>query len=330
MYVHSAPYALYWSIPALQTNGKIGPKRRLAWWSTACRGNQCAAAQEDCQGCKRRSLGRPCHYRLIDLLESPHVFAGEEMESIFEMERRQTAAAGLGDLPAFVTLPSKSSHELSSDAQGVFNKIAEVRTNLILTTIEAQTRDEFIVLRAKVFSDVVRTNKAMGSLARVMVPAPALDRITWQAFAELEAELTEYGVRKFGEEAKEQAIFTVWALRKINRLLSKILTKPLEGEQAEKDREIAKEFSFYLLWAYFHLECLVAAMRYDKPIQIDVLDEICDGMRAAVNSYGLLRQGLSLRLTQDPAPEDIEWSEEDKELLASSMDDMASMDIGEY
>lgn len=254
------------------------------------------------------------------------------MDNVFEMEKCRTAAAGLGELPAFVTLPSKSSHELSVDAQGVFNKIAEVRTNLILTTIEAQTRDEFTGLRARVFDDVVRTNKAMGSLARVMVPAPTLDRITWQAFAELEAELTEYGTRKFGEEAKEQAIFTVWTLRKMNRLLSKIIeSKPLEGDTTEKDRGIAKEFSFYLLWAYFHLECLVAAMRFGKPIQIDVLGEICDGMRGAVNAYGFLRQGLDLRFPPAPEPEeDIVWTEEDADLLASSMDDMATMDIAEY
>jgi hypothetical protein len=254
------------------------------------------------------------------------------MDTVLEMEKSQTVVAGLGELPAFVTLPSKSSHELSLDVQGVFNKIAEVRTNLILTAIEAQSRDEFTARRTRVFPDVVRTNKAMGSLARVMVPTPTLDRITWQAFAELEAELTEHGTRKFGEAAREQAIFTVWTLRRINRLLSKIIeSKPLEGDKAEREREIAKEFSFYLLWAYFHLECLVASMRYDKPIQIDVLDEICDGMRAAVNSYGLLRRGLDLHFAPQPEPsEDIIWTEEDEQLLASSMDDMASMDIEEH
>lgn len=254
------------------------------------------------------------------------------MDTVLEMEKNRTIVAGFGELPGFVTLPSKSSHELSTDAQGVFNKIADVRTNLILTTIEAQSRDEFAKRRGRVFDDVVRTNKAMGSLARVMVPAPTLDRITWQAFAELEAELIEYGTRKFGEAAKEQAIFTLWTLRKINRLLSRIIeSDPLEGKKAKKDQEIAKDFSFYLLWAYFHLECLVASMRYEKPIQIDVLDEVCDGMRAAVNAYGLLRQGLDLRFPPEPEPpEDIDWTEEDEQLLASSMDDMASMDIGEY
>jgi hypothetical protein len=253
------------------------------------------------------------------------------MDNVLEMEKNRTLA-GLGELPAFVTLPVKNSHELSLDAQELFTKIAEVRTNLVLTTIEAQSREHFRKVRDRVFDDVVRTDRALGSLAKVMVPTPTLDRITWQAFAELEADLSQHGMRKFGEMAKEQAIFTVWTLRKINRLLSKIVESgPLLGDLAAKDREISKEFSFYLLWAYFNLECLVASMRFDKPIQIDVLDEICDGLRAAVNAYGLLRQGLDLRFPLEPEPpENMVWTEEDEELLASSMDDMETMEIEGY
>jgi hypothetical protein len=254
------------------------------------------------------------------------------MDSVLEMEKSRNVG-GLGELPAFVSLPAKNFHELSADAQDVFKKIAAVRTNLVLMSVNAQSSDEFKNIRERTFADVVRTNEAMGGLAHVMVPAPALERLAWQAFAELEAELAEHGTRKFGESAKEQAIFTVWTLRKINRLLSKILErKQLEGEEAEKDREIAKEFSFFLFWTYFHLECLIAAMRFDRPIQIDVLDVICEGLRAVVNAYGLLRQGLNLRFP--PAGEELLvapiWDEEDDELLASSMEDLETMEIDEY
>jgi hypothetical protein len=253
------------------------------------------------------------------------------MDCVLEMEKSR-AIGGLGDLPSFISLPEKESHELSRDAQDVFKKIVEVRTNIVLLTIEAQSRDEFKQIREQTFDNVVRTNKALGSLARVMVPAAALDRIVWQSFAELEADFSEHGTKKFGEVAKEQAIFSIWTLRKINRLLSKINEyKGMDSEKAEKDREIGKAFSFYLLWTYFHLECLIAAMRFDKPIQIDVLDEICDGLRAVVNAYGFLRQGLDIRFPAGAEPsQDVVWGEEDEQLLASSMEDMASMDIEEY
>jgi hypothetical protein len=253
------------------------------------------------------------------------------MDCVLEMEKSR-AVGGLGELPSFISLPQKTSHELSRDAHDLFRKIVEVRTNLVLPTIEAQSQDEFKQIREQTFDNVVRTNKALGSLARVMVPTATLDRIVWQSFAELEAEFSEHGTKKFGEVAKEQAIFSIWTLRKINRLVSKITEhKGLEKEKVERDQKIAKEFSFYLLWAYFHLECLIAAMRFDKPIQIDILDEICDGLRAVVNAYGLLRQGLDLRFPPGPEPsEDVVWTEEDEQLLASSMDDMASMDIEDY
>ena len=56
-----------------------------------------------------------------------------------------------------------------------------------------------------------------------------------------------------------------------------------------------------------------------------------DGLRAAVNAYGFLRQGLDLRFPPAPEPsETVAWTEEDEELLASSMDDMASMEIEDY
>ncbi len=254
------------------------------------------------------------------------------MDTVLDMKNR--AEGGLGGLPTFVGLPSKkSARVLSEDTAEIFKGIFSVLNNLLLQAIDAQTSDEFVALRSQVFDDIRKTQKAFTNLAKVIVPKPTLDRLVWESFAEMEAELSEHGLQKFGEVARDQAIFTVWTLRKINRLLAKIVQgEKLPQELVARDKEIAREFSFYVFWAQFHLECLFAAMRCNKPVRPEVLDVICDGMRGIVNAYGLLRQGLDLRwpTKDDESLSPYEWDEEDQELLDSSMADMEEMESEEY
>ena len=69
-------------------------------------------------------------------------------------------------------------------------------------------------------------------------------------------------------------------------------------------------------------------MHFDKAINPEVLTEICEGLRTAVNAYGLIRQGVDLRLTrEEPVIAPYAWDEEDQELLASSMSDMEAEDL---
>jgi hypothetical protein len=255
------------------------------------------------------------------------------METVLEIEKNRTHG-GLGELPTFVGLPTKNSARvLSEDASELLNRILSVLNDLTLGVLEAQTREEFVAFRSQVFDDTRKTQKALGSLAKLIVPKPTLDRLVWESFAEMEADLTERGLKKFGAVARDQAIFTVWTLRKINRLLSRIATGgPIAADLKERDQEIGQEFSFYVYWTQFHLECLFSAMRFDKPITPGVLSEICDGLRAVVNAYGLARRGISLRW---PSQDDEEmkpysWGDEDQELLDSSMADLGEMQIEEY
>jgi hypothetical protein len=254
------------------------------------------------------------------------------METVLDFKSR--AEGGLGDLPAFVGLPlRKTSKELTEDAAEIFRGIISVLNNLLLQVIDAETGEEFVERRSQVFDDVRKTHKALASMAKVILPKATLDRLVWQSFAEMEADLAEHGLKKFGEIARDQAIFTLWTLRRTNRLLSKVIEhgKP-SPELIQRDKEIAGEFNFYSLWAQFHLECLFAAMRFNKPIRPEVLDVICDGMRGAVNAYGLVRSGADLRwpTKEDECLTSYEWDDEDQELLDSSMADLEEMEAEEY
>ena len=164
------------------------------------------------------------------------------MESVLDSER-SAADDGLDELLTFVGLPSKrSAKELTGSSQELFEGIVSVLNNLLLRAIDKQTAQEFVAARGEVFGDFFKTTRAMSNLARVLIPRGTLERMSWESFSELEADLTEQGLKRFGTAARDQAIFTVCAFRRTNRLLAKIasLGAPPKELQAE-DRKIATE-----------------------------------------------------------------------------------------
>jgi hypothetical protein len=239
-------------------------------------------------------------------------------------------SGGLSDLLTFVGVPSKkSARELSVSAGELFQGIKRVLDNLLLRAIESRTAAEFEATRDAVFPDYYKTVAALSNLARVIVPAQVLDRLAVESFSELEADLREQGLARFGAVARDQAVFTVWTLRKTNRLISMIAAAgPVPEDQRTADKKFAVEFSLNSRYSQFHLDCLIASMHFDKAINPEVLTEICEGLRTAVNAYGLIRQGVDLRLTrEEPVIAPYAWDEEDQELLASSMSDMEAEDL---
>jgi hypothetical protein len=61
----------------------------------------------------------------------------------------------------------------------------------------------------------------------------------------------------------------------------------------------------------------------NHPIYPEVLEVITDLLRSAVNAYAWIRQGVDLRFPVDePVLPNVEWDDEDQELLNGSMRDM--------
>jgi hypothetical protein len=239
---------------------------------------------------------------------------------------------GLNDLLTLVGLPSqRSSARLASNAEHLFKSVKTVLDDLYLQAIEKRTSQEFIATRASVFNNYLRLVRGLSDLARAMVAKDVIERLMDESFCEIEAEIREQGALRFGQQVSDQVMFTVWTMRKIRKLLSKLPESgPPPKDSQDADRDFANGFSFHAAWAQFHLDCLMAAIRLDKPIHQEVRSEIEDGLRAAVNAYGLLRQGLDLRdkridesITSVSDAPSI-WDEEDQTLLNSSMRDLDS------
>lgn len=249
------------------------------------------------------------------------------MNEAVALAPQNVGSVGLDDLLALIGLPSKrkSAAELSNAAVEILKGITSHVDGLLLRAITTQTKGEFIAVRQEVFDDYATALTSLARLARIIVPEPIIERVLGDSFSELEHEFREHGLMRFGGPAKDQAMFTIWTLRRTSRLISKVAgSGPVSENLKEKDQQLASLFSFYAIWTQFHLDCMLGAMRFHKPIQLGVLPEIIDGLRAAVNAYGYARQGLNLRAPEpEPLIEAVEWDEEDQELLDSSMRDMA-------
>jgi hypothetical protein len=237
----------------------------------------------------------------------------------------------MGDLSFLVGLPpNPSTNRLSGFTNSIIANVVEVSDRLILGVIEARTAEAFKTQRQAVFGDYVRTLRALAHLARVSGPGAELDIATLDALTELGSQLEKNSIERFGPAVTKQAVFTTWTLAKTVRTVAKMGAKPVASVDKQRDQELLTAFSECLWHTVFHLDCLAVAIRRDRPIYPDVLPEVVEGLRAAVNAYALARQGLELRreglLPFEMRVEPIEWDEEEQILLDSSMAEAALED----
>ena len=228
--------------------------------------------------------------------------------------------------------PKISARQLTGSAQQVIRGITAILDEMLLEAIEKRTRPDFIATRNRLMDGYIRTSQAMGEIVSIAIPKLVLERIASESFSELESDFRELGVSRFGASVRDQAIFTVWTFRKIND----VIVRMSEAEGGPDDIQtaefaIAAQFKSSVYWAQFHLDCLAAAVRFDKSVYPEVLSEITAGLQSAVNAYSWIRQSLDLRIPppSEPAPVSSDWDEEDQKLLDSSMKDIATEHDGD-
>ncbi len=257
------------------------------------------------------------------------------MNEALSLAPQNVGSVGLDGLLALVGFPSKrkvGAGELAPSVEGALKDIFTLLDEMLLRCIGAQTKEEFVNTRQEVFRGYARGVTSLASLVHLVVPPKVVERVSDESFCELESEFREQGLTRFGEQVRDQAMFTVWTLRRTSRLIGKIsVAGDSPAEKRSTDEAFASNFIFYTTWTQFHLDCLLAAIRFDKSVQMAVLPEIIDGLRAAVNAYGFARQGLDLRSPGiEPNITPQVWDEEDQELLNSSMREMEREFVGEW
>jgi hypothetical protein len=235
------------------------------------------------------------------------------------------------ELLAFIGLADKQEFDLSAKINDLFGQIALVTDGLVLTTIEKRSALEFTSAAQTVFNDYVRVLRAKSDLLQVVLRGDrhATERIVNQSLSALEGDFRDHGIARFGASVSEQAIFTIWTIRKTASQIWKVfepgvLGRPMSEESTKKSEKFSWEFALYSAWAQFHLECLTTSMRLNRTVYPHVLPAIIEGLRSAVNAYAIAKQLVDLYLPQVEEPPIVPyaWDDEDEELLSSSMQDM--------
>jgi len=233
----------------------------------------------------------------------------------------------VGDSLAFLGLPSKrTGRQLSASAEELMRNIATILDQIITGAIEKRTAQEFIAVRDATFPDYARVMLALANLVSTIVPVLVLERITLESLSELEADFRDHAAAAFGTSIRDQAIFTVWTLRKINELSQRVTASgKVPDDIRKRDAELAPSFNFHALRTRFHLDCLTTALRTSAPIYPEVLNEISDGLRSEVDAYAWIRQAVDLRFpAQEPVLPFAELDEEDRQFIDASVRDMAT------
>lgn len=220
---------------------------------------------------------------------------------------------------------------LSAKGDEVLKNISAILNEIIFDAIAKRTAQEFNQTFERAFPSYVKLVLSFAGIVSTMVSRSVLARIATESFCELEADLRENGVKCFGADMKDRAVFTVWTLRKISDLLE-VLSKSSDvaDDRREQDEDFAHRFLTHALRARFSVDCLTLSMQANRPIYPDVLPSMEDGLRSAVDAFAWVKQAVGLRFPSvhalDLDVSAVPWDDEDQGLLNASMRALAHDD----
>jgi hypothetical protein len=194
----------------------------------------------------------------------------------------------------------------------------------LLKALAAQSEKEFVSARDKAMERYGRALRALSDTLSNLMSPQKRERLQEIVMPELSADIQKQEDR-FGPKVTEQAVFGLWTLGRM-----RILVRQIEEagdpppDKKKDDLEFLAEYRWVSLWSQFHLDLLLAAIKFDRPIREELRDQICDGLRGIVNAYAIANDALLLRRPEPEilAPIALPWDQEDEQLLQSSMRDL--------
>lgn len=236
------------------------------------------------------------------------------------------APSGIGTLGAFFQPSPTCEKRLVRADERLIQDLLAVLDRQLIAAVEARSVSEFKTVRENVMPRYVRSLRALHDTVINLVSDELLECLADGVIKELAEDLEKQRESRFGEKLTDQAVFTLWTIRKIRALVHEIAKAGMVPEDKKlTDNKLRHEYRIVSLWAQFHLDVLFTSMKFDRPICEEIKGTICDGLRAAVNAFVIMRDALSLRRSQlelNACAITLPWDEEDEQLLASSMRDM--------
>lgn len=233
-------------------------------------------------------------------------------------------------LLSFLVARAKSAERsLTPSASEVLKGCAFAVDQILRTAIETRTKTEFDKFFNDSFPKYAGLTMAISHFATAAIQKPVIEQLVRESICELEADFRDKGLAAFGATVRDQAMFTVWTLRKINDLTTQITAAPVAKARKADDEEYCANFNINAIRAQFSLDCLNMALENERAIYPEVQEEVVDGLRAMVNAYAWARRGLDLRIpaqeqTFDASP----LQDEDRALMDFAFSESGEWEIG--
>lgn len=229
----------------------------------------------------------------------------------------------VGTLGSAFEAPKDADCFLTRSDERLIRELGAMLDKQLVAALDARSASEFSQLRSQVWPKYCRALRALSDTIRNMAPDHEIDRATKAAMETYSEDLQKQRLVHFGEQLRDQAVFTLWTLGKI-RTLSFSLVAPPAPELRGKDLELCNEYRLCSLWTQFHMDIVIQSIKLDKAIPDDVQELVREGLRTAVNAYAIMKEARALRhpRAEQPPATGLPWDEEDEQLLAASMRDL--------
>ena len=251
------------------------------------------------------------------------------MNPVFTMEELGIGKCDSPESAVLAFLASRSrqpGRQLAAPAVEVFKGIRETIDQLMLAILETRNKAEYQQVFTKVYPKFAGITLTLAGFAGAVVQQDVINRMARESLCEMEADLRDKGLPAFGADVKQQAMFTIWTLRKISDLAIQAAGAKPSNQQV--DAEYLTHFTNSILWAKFSLDCLLMALRSNHPVYPEVREELIEGMRSMVNAYAWARKGLELRVPETEQPIVVHpLDDEDHDLLEASMQNAAELEL---
>jgi hypothetical protein len=229
----------------------------------------------------------------------------------------------IGTIGAFYEPTAASERKLIYSDQQLIRELVKVLDRQLLDLVDSRSPEEFEYARKRVWPRYVRALRALHDTASNLISDEVLAQISDSLLPSLAADL-EKQEGALGSKLVEQSVFTLWMMPKI-RTLAQEIVKAGDAPDRAADNLLIDEYQSTSLWAQLHLDAIFAALKFDRPVRESIREPICNGLRAAVNAYAIMKDALYLRhpIVDEGPLEALPWDAEDDELLASSIGDDA-------
>jgi hypothetical protein len=230
----------------------------------------------------------------------------------------------IGTLGALYEPAEIATESLIHSDERLIRNLISVLDKQLLSALDTRSPDEFAAVREKVLSRYIRALRAVTDTMSNLASQAEIEQLYESAMTVLATDIEKQRGKRFGDALTDQALFTLWTMGKI-RALGREIEAVGKPSDRKADRQLHMEYQVASLWAQFHLDCVLAAIKFKKDFSEAIQASLCDGLRATVNTYAIMKEALALRLPNrlESAPADgLPWDEEDEKLLASSMRDI--------